>query len=145
MVRLAAANDRRPHIAPALPHIRQQANQQHHHQHHPQLINNEDFPPGSSRLDARAEPLSFERALEIGRGAVAGVGGGGGGPTMGRQLPSPMPNGFKPGQANTDPVLSDRRDLNDRLNRRSASQRPVANRSVRTDERHSDSDEDDWC
>ena len=36
----------------------------------------------------RVEPLSFEQALAMGRGVM-----------VGRQLPSPMPNGFKPGDA----------------------------------------------
>ena len=88
----------------------------------------------------RAEPMSFEQALAIGRG------------TGGRQLPSPMPNGYKPGQqsaaAHTDPTAGERRDLRDRFNRRSLRDpRPIAGgRTLHGDERrHSDSDEDDWC
>lgn len=52
------------------------------------------------------EPLSFEVAANIGRGA--------------RQLPSPLPNGYKPGQR--ERILG-----------------------LRTGIRRSDSDDDDWC
>nr|CAH0109633.1 unnamed protein product [Daphnia galeata] len=84
----------------------------------------------------RIEPLSFEQALAMGRG----VGG------VGRQLPSPMPNGYKPGQGGSvDPQLAsgDRR-LVDRpsLNQRTLSNRPLQHQ---TEEGRSDSDEDDWC
>lgn len=96
-------------------------------------VNNED---DEDYLPApRIEPLSFEQALAMGRG----VGG------VGRQLPSPMPNGYKPGQGSVDPQLApgDRR-LADRppLN-----QRTLSNRSnlQHAEEGHSDSDEDDWC
>lgn len=84
----------------------------------------------------RIEPLSFEQALAMGRG----VGG------MGRQLPSPMPNGFKPGQSsNLEPQLSGgERRL---IDRPSLSQRTMSNRVIQqhAEEDHSDSDADDWC
>ncbi|KZS08153.1 Voltage-dependent calcium channel type A subunit alpha-1 [Daphnia magna] len=97
-------------------------------------LNNDDeedyMPP------PRLEPLSFEQALAMGRG----VGG------VARQLPSPMPNGYKPGQCSTiDPPLAP-------SDRRLADRPPVAQRSLsnRTLQHHavegrSDSDEDDWC
>jgi hypothetical protein len=50
-------------------------------------------------LSSQQCPLSFEQAVAIGRG--------------GRLLPSPVPNGYKPGQQRRN--------------------------------RHSDSDDDDWC
>lgn len=120
------------------------------HQQQPRASNNncgvtinnedeEDYMPAP-----RIEPLSFEQALAMGRG----VGG------VGRQLPSPMPNGYKPGQqqqqqqqgVNVDPQLapSDRR-MADRppLNQRTA----LSNRALQqhAEEGRSDSDEDDWC
>lgn len=111
---------------------------------------------------ARIEPLSFEQALALGRGS-----GG-----VGRQLPSPMPNGYKPGHPQQQPqqqqqlaggphhvepiqpvVLAgvDRSRLlgsGDRahppLNQRTLSnQRGVTQHHA--EERRSDSDEDDWC
>ncbi|XP_059351423.1 voltage-dependent calcium channel type A subunit alpha-1-like isoform X2 [Daphnia carinata] len=97
-------------------------------------LNNDDeedyMPP------PRLEPLSFEQALAMGRG----VGG------VARQLPSPMPNGYKPGQCSTvDPPLvpSDRR-LADRP---PVAQRSLSNRTLQhhAAEGRSDSDEDDWC
>lgn len=94
----------------------------------------EDYMPAP-----RIEPLSFEQALAMGRG----VGGG-----VGRQLPSPMPNGYKPGQGSSvvDPQLApgDRRlPLNQRTlsNPRSAGHQHATGEP----EGHSDSDEDDWC
>lgn len=90
----------------------------------------EDYMPAP-----RIEPLSFEQALAMGRG----VGG------VGRQLPSPMPNGYKPGQGSADPQLApgDRR-MGDRpnLNPRTLSNRALQQHAV---EGRSDSDEDDWC
>ena len=84
----------------------------------------------------RVEPLSFEQALAIGRGAGAAG--------AGRQLPSPMPNGYKParpgGQVNPAGVPS-----RDHFNRRSLNQRPVASRPLPDRRRRSESDEDDWC
>lgn len=75
----------------------------------------------------RVEPLSFEQAVAMGRGGV------------GRQLPSPMPNGFKPVQS--DPSTERHPSSN-----RASGQRPVSNLSFQHgEERHSDSDEDDWC
>lgn len=59
------------------------------------------------------EPLSFEVAANIGRGS--------------RQLPSPLPNGYKPGQR-------------ERLLHRDS---PML--GLRTGIRRSDSDDDDWC
>lgn len=76
----------------------------------------------SATMGRYEEPLSFEQAMAMGRG--------GPGPGLlsgsGRQLPSPVPNGFKPG---------------------SAERRPGAPRGAdqRRPGRHSDSDEDDWC
>lgn len=57
------------------------------------------------------EPLSFETAVAVGRG--------------GRQLPSPLPNGYKPGQRGREPTA------------------PILSKDMGP--RHSDSDEDDWC
>ena len=56
------------------------------------------------------EPLSFEQGVALGRGT--------------RQLPSPLPNGYKPG---------------DRPRQR------TPRRRSRSRSRQSDSDEDDWC
>lgn len=84
----------------------------------------------------RMEPLSFEQALAIGRGTAGGVGVVGG---VGRQLPSPMPNGYKPNSGERDPGrLGARRALSQRQG--------SAGRGIHGDDmRHSDSDEDDWC
>jgi len=93
-----------------------------------QVINEsheEDYIPS-----LRVEPLSFEQAVAMGRGGV------------GRQLPSPMPNGFKPAQTSESSMVVDRHQSS----HRSSSQRPVSNLSVQHGEdRHSESDEDDWC
>ncbi|KFM82089.1 Voltage-dependent calcium channel type A subunit alpha-1, partial [Stegodyphus mimosarum] len=62
------------------------------------------------------EPLSFEAAANFGRGS--------------RQLPSPLPNGYKPGQRER------------MLHRDSAM---LALRTGHVGVRRSDSDEDDWC
>jgi len=75
----------------------------------------------SATMGRYEEPLSFEQAMAMGRGA--------GGPGLlsgsGRQLPSPVPNGYKPGSTERRPN--------------------AAPRDPRRAGRHSDSDEDDWC
>jgi len=87
-----------------------------------------------SEYISRMEPLSFEQALAIGRGTAGGAGVGGGG---GRQLPSPMPNGYKPNSGDSG-RLGTRRALSQRQG--------SAGRGIHGDDmRHSDSDEDDWC
>ncbi|KAK2721459.1 hypothetical protein QYM36_003671 [Artemia franciscana] len=69
-----------------------------------------ELPPiPRNRLMPRPEPLSYEQALQIGRG-------------NGRQLPSPLPNGFKPHPERNSPNGS----------------RPIIMNN-------SESDEDDWC
>lgn len=74
--------------------------------------------PYSDRLARYEEPLSFEQAMAIGRGSG------------GRQLPSPVPNGYKPGQRERERLRERRGEISDQ-------RRPGL--------RHSDSDEDDWC
>lgn len=76
------------------------------------------------------EPLSFETAAAIGRGT--------------RQLPSPLPNGYKPGQMERERLR--------RGGANSASSGGVviirsgsANKGRGGASRHSDSDDDDWC
>lgn len=122
----------RTHHLPAIPaggRLRPQLPRQ------PQALPENDEEDNDYMPAPRAEPLSFEQALAMGRG---GMGGGG------RQLPSPMPNGFKPSQGalpqDSSIAPSDRR-LGGRRAVRSGS-----NRAHQTgDERNSDSDEDDWC
>ncbi|BES93464.1 Calcium channel [Nesidiocoris tenuis] len=63
-------------------------------------------------------PMSFEQAVAIGRG--------------GRILPSPVPNGLKPSQVAVQAAQA----------AQVAQQQQVQQPSV---ERHSDSDDDDWC
>ena len=98
----------------------------------PQVVppndDDEDFMPVP-----RVEPLSFEQALAMGRGMG------------GRQLPSPMPNGYKPGQPGVvDPNLAPtERRLPTRRLRPVPANRPLQQQGA--EERHSDSDEDDWC
>lgn len=98
--------------------------------------NNEDEEEDDYIAAPRLEPLSFEQALAMGRG-LGGVGGG-------RQLPSPMPNGYKPGQNTVDPILNppERRTAGRRMLRPV----PCSNRQLPSgEEGRSDSDEDDWC
>ncbi|XP_034248827.1 voltage-dependent calcium channel type A subunit alpha-1 isoform X6 [Thrips palmi] len=72
-------------------------------------------PPQRDPSVAAYCPLSFEQAVAIGRG--------------GRLLPSPVPNGYKPGQGPGQAGLAGQ-----------AQPPPHRKRS-----RHSDSDDDDWC
>lgn len=123
----------RTHHLPAIPTGGQQLGRQRPQlPRQPQVVpsneNDEDYIPAP-----RMEPLSFEQALAMGRG-------------LGRQLPSPMPNGYKPGQAaDLQPSLAqtDRR----LVNRRQLRPVPASSRTLQQggDERHTDSDDDDWC
>lgn len=67
----------------------------------------------------RVEPLSFEAAAAIGRGS--------------RHLPSPLPNGYKPGQRERERLQREREPLT------------LVVRTNRKGPRHHDPDEDDWC
>lgn len=84
--------------------------------HHPSLRDHDLYlysPLSYHNQLVHDEPLSFEVAATIGRGS--------------RQLPSPLPNGYKPGQR-------------ERLLHRDS---PIL--GLRTGIRRSDSDDDDWC
>jgi hypothetical protein len=79
------------------------------------------------------EPLSFEQAMAIGRGGGILLGG----THHGRQLPSPVPNGYKPGCTNERLLTrGTTRNASDPMQRRNTST---------TNQRNSDSDDEDWC
>lgn len=90
----------------------------------------EQFQYSANKLPPRQEePLSFEAAVAIGRGS--------------RQLPSPMPNGYKPGQRERDRLRENDRDRD----QRSRFGRPMGSTPPGPGSREwrSESDEDDWC
>lgn len=77
------------------------------------------FTSTSASHGQRVEPLSFEAAAAIGRGS--------------RHLPSPLPNGYKPGQRERERLQREREPLT------------LVVRTNRTGPRRHDPDEDDWC
>ncbi|GAB6022011.1 hypothetical protein CHUAL_006163 [Chamberlinius hualienensis] len=98
----------------------------------------EQFQYTDNKLPPRQEePLSFEDAVAIGRGS--------------RQLPSPMPNGYKPGaqRERLQQQQSHDRDMDPSLrvtNSAAGGQQVVTIAApVTGSEQRSESDEDDWC
>ncbi|XP_065346993.1 voltage-dependent calcium channel type A subunit alpha-1 isoform X9 [Cloeon dipterum] len=85
----------------------------------------------SATMGRFEEPLSFEQAMAMGRGGPGLLSGG-----SGRQLPSPVPNGYKPGSS------EQRRPPNATGTPRDQRRGPGGGGAG---PRHSDSDEDDWC
>lgn len=114
----------RSHLLPALPG---QASRRAPLPAASRALNEDDEDEEEYAAAPRAEPLSFEQALAMGRGVM-----------VGRQLPSPMPNGFKPGPV--DPASADRA----RIGERRANQPAPGRSHTRGVDGRSDSD-DDWC
>lgn len=89
--------------------------------------------PASPYHRASEEPLSFEDAAAIGRGS--------------RQLPSTLPNGYKPGQMERERLRREGANPVGSSGSGISIVRPCAGggKSRSGASRHSDSDEEEWC